>query len=60
MALSQFSTSQFGKEADKDFKKKFLPALSHVQKVYPKANIKQVPGGILLIGSPPPIPYKIG
>ncbi|WP_229297042.1 hypothetical protein [Herbaspirillum sp. CAH-3] len=47
-----------GKEADKDFKKKFLIALRAVLAVYPQAKVKQVTGGLMLMASPPPIPYK--
>jgi hypothetical protein len=56
----QFAQEYAGKDADKDFKKKFLPALKKVLAVYPQAKVKQVTGGVLLIGSPPPIPYKGG
>jgi len=56
----QFAQEYTGKDADKDFKKKFLPALRKVLAVYPQAKVKQVTGGVLLIGSPPPIPYKGG
>ncbi len=45
-------------KADKDFKKKFLPSLRRVLAVYPDAKVKQVTGGIMLMASPPPIPYK--
>lgn len=54
----QFAQEYQGKDPDKDFKKKFLPALHKVQAVYPSANVTQVTGGLLLLGSPPPIPYK--
>lgn len=56
----QFAQEYGGKDADKDFKKKFLPALNKVLAVYPQAKVKPVTGGVLLIGSPPPIPYKGG
>jgi hypothetical protein len=56
----QFGQEYRGKEADKDFKKKFVSALRSVKAVYPQANVKQVTGGILLIGSPPPITRKTG
>ena len=56
----QFAQEYSGKEADKDFKKTFLPTLRKVLAVYPQAKVKQVTGGILLLGSPPPIPYKGG
>lgn len=56
----QFAQEYTGKEADKDFKKTFLPTLRKVLAVYPQAKVKQVTGGVLLIGSPPPIPYKGG
>ncbi|CEI18824.1 replication protein RepA [Xanthomonas citri] len=52
----QFAQEYKGKDPDKDFKKEFLPVLRKVQAVYPVANVKQVTGGLLLIGSPPPIP----
>lgn len=56
----QFAQEYTGKDADKDFKKEFLPALKKVLAVYPQARVKPVTGGVLLIGSPPPIPYKGG
>lgn len=54
----QFGQEYQGKEADKDFKKKFLIALRAVLAVYPQARVKQVTGGLMLMASPPPIPYK--
>ncbi|WP_175190008.1 MULTISPECIES: replication protein RepA [Achromobacter] len=56
----QFAQEYTGKNADKDFKKKFVPALRKVQSVYPTANVKQVTGGLLLLGSPPPVPKRLG
>jgi hypothetical protein len=56
----QFAQEYTGKDADKDFKKKFVPALKKVLAVYPQAKVKPATGGVLLIGSPPPIPYKGG
>jgi hypothetical protein len=56
----QFAQEYTGKDADKDFKKKFLPALKKVLAVYPQAKVKPVTGGLLLIGSPPPIAPKNG
>lgn len=56
----QFAQEYAGKDPDKDFKKKFLPALEKVLAVYPGAKVKPVTGGLLLISSPPPIPYKGG
>lgn len=55
----QFAQEYKGKDPDKDFKKEFLPVLRKVQAVYPAANVKQVTGGLLLLGSPPPIPPKL-
>lgn len=55
----QFGQEYQGKNADKDFKKKFLPALRDALAVYPQAKVKQVTGGLLLMPSPPPIPYKV-
>lgn len=54
----QFGQEYTGPEADKNFKKKFLPALKKALAVYPQAKVKQVTGGILMMPSPPPIPYK--
>ena len=56
----QFAQEYRGKDPDKDFKGEFLPALKKVLAVYPQAKVKRVTGGVLLIGSPPPIPYKGG
>lgn len=55
----QFAQEYKGKDPDKNFKKEFLPALRNVQAVYPGANVKRVRGGLLLLGSPPPIPKKL-
>ncbi len=54
----QFAQEYAGKDPDKDFKKKFLPALRAVLLQYPAAKVRQVTGGLLLQSSPPPIPYK--
>ncbi len=54
----QFGQEYGGAEADKNFKKVFLPALQKALAVYPQAKIKQVTGGILMMQSPPPIPYR--
>lgn len=54
----QFGQEYQGKDPDKDFKKKFLPALKNVLVQYPEARVKQVKGGLMLLSSPPPIPYK--
>lgn len=54
----QFGQEYTGEDADKNFKKKFLPALKKVLAVYPEAKVKQVTGGILMMYSQPPIPYK--
>jgi hypothetical protein len=56
----QFAQEYKGLNPDKDFKKEFLPALKKVLAVYPQAKVKAVNGGVLLIASPPPIPYKSG
>ncbi|MDD5470487.1 MAG: replication protein RepA [Sideroxydans sp.] len=56
----QFGQEYQGQDADKDFKKSFLPALQAALAVYPKAQtkVKTVRGGLLLMNSPPPISYK--
>ena len=54
----QFGQEYIGKNAEKDFKKKFLIGLKNVLAVYPQAKVSQVKGGVLMMPSPPPIPYK--
>lgn len=54
----QFGQEYSGPEADKNFKKTFLPALQKVLAVYPQAKVKQVTGGILMMPSPPVLPYR--
>ena len=54
----QFAQEYTGKDADRNFKGAFLPQLRKVLAVYPQAKAKPVRGGLLLMGSPPPIPYK--
>ncbi|MDO8775582.1 MAG: replication protein RepA [Burkholderiaceae bacterium] len=54
----QFGQEYNGKEANKDFKKKFLPALRDALAVYPTAKVKRVTGGLLLQASPPPVKYR--
>lgn len=54
----QFGQEYQGKYANKDFKTEFLKSLGPVLHVYPQAKVKQVRGGLMLIASPPPIPYK--
>lgn len=56
----QFAQEYSGPEADKNFKSAFLPQLKKVLAVYPQAKVKTVRGGLLLLGSPPPIPPKLG
>ncbi|WP_084637640.1 replication protein RepA [Paludibacterium yongneupense] len=54
----QFAQEYTGSEADKNFKDAFLPQLKKVLAVYPQAKVQTVRGGLLLRGSPPPIPPK--
>jgi hypothetical protein len=56
----QFAQEYQGKDPDKDFKKEFLPVLKKVLAVYPQARVKAVTGGVLLLGSAPPIGLKGG
>jgi hypothetical protein len=55
---AQFGQEYIGKNADKDFKDAFLPQLKKALSVYPKARVKQVTGGLMLMASPPPISFK--
>lgn len=54
----QFAQESQSKDADRDFKKAFLPALRQALAVYPEAKVKPVKGGLLLMASPPPVPYR--
>ena len=54
----QFAKESQSKNADRDFKKAFLPALRQALAVYPEAKVKVVKGGLLLMASSPSIPYK--
>ncbi len=54
----QFGQEYHGPEADKNFKKAFMPALKKVLAVYPAAKVQPVFGGLMMYPSPPPIPYK--
>jgi len=54
----QFAQEYQGLDADKDFKKKFLPALHAALAVYPQAKVRSVTGGLLLMPSPPPVAYR--
>ena len=49
---------QFGQEylQSKDFKREFRDVLRQVHVVYPAARLEEIPGGIRLYQSPPPIP----
>ena len=54
----QFAQEYKGKDPDKNFKKEFVPATKAALAVYPKAKVKFVPGGLMLMSSPPPIPQR--
>jgi len=54
----QFAHEYQGKDPDKDFKKRFVQALQASLAVYPSAKVRRVSGGLLLMSSPPPIPYR--
>lgn len=55
----QFGQEYTGKNAVKDFRTEFLKALTDVLAVYPKARVKTVKTGLLLMPSPPPVPPKL-
>lgn len=54
----QFGQEYSGKDPAKDFKKSFLRALDQAMAVYPLARVRPVKGGLLLMASHPPIPYR--
>ncbi len=53
---------QFGQgySTTKDFRRTFLSTLKKVLAVYPEARVKAITGGLNLVASPPPIPYRGG
>ena len=51
----QFGQEFHGRNATKNFKKKFVPALNKALAVYPKARVRAIQGGIVLNPSAPPI-----
>lgn len=51
----QFAQEYQGKDADKDFKKKFLEGLHKVKSMYPDARVSPLPGGLRLQHSPPAV-----
>lgn len=56
---AQFAQEYQGKDPNKDFRDAFLPQLKKVLAVYPQAKVKQVTGGLMLMASPPPVPYQL-
>ncbi|WP_343818874.1 replication protein [Dyella marensis] len=54
----QFGQEYQGKDPGKDFKKKFQLALRSALVVYPQAKVRRVTGGVMLMASPPPVPFK--
>jgi len=55
---AQFGQEYTGKDPANDFKKSFLKSLNQVLAVYPLARVRRVNGGLLLMASQPPIPYR--
>ncbi|BDT57226.1 hypothetical protein MasN3_07200 [Massilia varians] len=56
--FEQFGQEYQGKHPLEDFKRAFRLALRDALTVYPQARVKKVTGGLLLLPSPPPVPYK--
>ena len=56
--FEQFGQEYQGKHPLEDFKRAFRQALRDALSVYPQARVKKVTGGLLLLPSPPPVPYK--
>lgn len=48
---------QFGQEYDRgrDFRRRMIESLRHVQVVYPTARVEEVEGALVLLQSPPPV-----
>lgn len=58
----QFAQEYQGKDPNKNFQKRFIPALQAALAVYPQAQhkVKPVTGGLMLQAASPPIGYKNG
>jgi len=54
----QFGQEYTGRDGLWNFKRKFLEVLRLVLTVYPTAHVQVLPDGVVLFGSPPPVPYK--
>lgn len=54
----QFGQEYQGRHPLEDFKRAFRLALRDALTVYPQARVKNVTGGLILLPSPPPVPYK--
>ena len=54
----QFGQEYQGKQPLEDFKRAFRLALRDALTVYPQARVKKVTGGLILLPSPPPVPYR--
>ena len=54
----QFGQEYQGKQPLEDFKRAFRLALRDALTVYPQARVKKVTGGLILLPSQPPVPYK--
>lgn len=54
----QFGQEYQGKHPLENFKRAFRLALRDALTVYPQARVKNVTGGLILLPSPPPVPYK--
>ena len=52
--ILEVATINIKPDTNADFETKLQAA----QAVYPKAKVKQVTGGVMLLSSPPPIPFK--
>lgn len=52
----QFGQEYQGKDASRNFKKEFAPALAKVCAVYPEARVEKQNGGFVLYPSKPPVP----
>ena len=54
----QFGQEYQGKQPLEDFKRAFRQALRDALTVYPQARVMKVTGGLILLPSQPPVPYK--
>lgn len=55
----QFGQEYQGKNAAKDFKRAFKHTLNTVKLAYPQSSVEVTEGGVIMLKSDPPVPFKL-